>query len=216
MANEAFACQLAAELDLPVCEPFFVEIEPQFAAAIQDASIRQLLQSSCSVCFGSKSAGKGWKAWTSGDLVHSNYEGLALAITAFDAFIENDDRRPVKPNLLVRGDEWRIIDHELAFRLRLKLFPRPAPWTHGYLNKLVSNQDGHILALCLKGRASLDFSDVQTSWGGLTDARLKSFVDALPSEWNSAVSDMWLAVDHLKKVRADIGACVGELKRVLA
>jgi hypothetical protein len=84
-----------------------------------------------------------------------------LAIFAFDAFVENPDRKPSNPNLLVKGDEFRIIDHELALFVR-GLLPRPAPWQAGYLNHMMG-PDSHVFAARLRGVA-LDLDAIRAAW----------------------------------------------------
>jgi hypothetical protein len=104
---------------------------------------REMLQRSSAVAFGSEAAGRQWRIWSAGDRITAALGAAALEILAFDAYIENDDRRPSNPNCLVKGDALRIIDHELAFRISQKLFPRPEPWKAGYLQRLLA-PDGHV------------------------------------------------------------------------
>jgi hypothetical protein len=131
LANEAIAALLAADLSLPITEPFLVDLGPGWIQSIPDPTTRGMLTNSSPVAFASKSAGVQWRPWTRSDRLSNNQMANALAIFFFDALIQNDDRRPDNPNLLVKGSEFRIIDHELAFRLRLKLFPPPEPWRVG-------------------------------------------------------------------------------------
>jgi len=51
----------------------------------------------------------------------------AAEVLVFDAIVQNPDRRADNPNCLVRGDEIRIIDHELAFSHGLVIGSVP-PW----------------------------------------------------------------------------------------
>lgn len=213
LANEALAACLAGDLGLPINEPFLVELDQDWIETIPDAGLRQLLQSSASVAFGSKAAGAQWKLWSASDLVTVDRRPAALAIFAFDAYIENDDRRPNNSNCLVKGSEFRIIDHELAFRIRLKLFPRPEPWRQGYLERLVG-PDGHVFGAKLKGQ-DLDFAPLRAAWTDLPDERLAAYLSALPAEWSAATEAMDAALTHIRAVRDRIDDCLAELRRAL-
>lgn len=117
MANESLAACLAGDLGLPINEPFLVELDPAWVAAISDHETQKMLERSSPVAFASKSAGPQWRIWSAADRITGAREAAALEILAFDASIENDDRKPSNPNCLVKGDALRIIDHELAFRI---------------------------------------------------------------------------------------------------
>jgi len=49
-------------------------------------------------------------------------------IFAFDLMVQNPDRRKGKPNLLRKGDELAIFDHEMAFSFLYALVPNEYPW----------------------------------------------------------------------------------------
>jgi hypothetical protein len=113
----------------------------------------------------------------------------------------------------VKGSEFRIIDHELAFRIRLKLFPRPEPWRQGYLERLVG-PDGHVFGPKLKGQ-DLEFAPLRAVWTDLPDERLEAYLLALPPEWGAATEAMEAALTHIRAVRDRIDDCLAELQRVL-
>lgn len=214
MAFEALAAMVAGDLKLPVCEPFLVEIDAQFIASVKDSAAAAVLAASSKICFASKAAGSQWAPWTAEEQILADRLPMALAITAFDAFAENIDRGPSgKANLFVKGDQFRIFDHELALRVR-GLFPAPAPWRAGYLTSL-PQPGGHVLARKLKGNKDLQFGPIKEAWGDLSDARMDAYLAALPTEWAEAMPSMQAAVNHLKKVRDNIDACIAELSRAL-
>jgi hypothetical protein len=213
LANEALAACLAGDLGLPINEPFLVELDSGWVAAVSDLETREMLERSAVVAFGSKAAGPQWRIWSAGDQITAARAAAALEILAFDAYIENDDRRPGNPNCLVKGDAFRIIDHELAFRIRQKLFPRPEPWKAGHLQRLIA-PDGHLFGAGLRGR-DLDFAPIQRAWSGISDGHLQEYLSALPSEWAEARAAMETAVAHLRTVRERIVDCIAELRRAL-
>jgi hypothetical protein len=117
LANEALAACLAGDLELPINEPFLVDLDPDWVGSVSDPGVRTALQDSVPVAFGSKAAGVQWKLWSRSDVLTADRRPQALAIFAFDAYVENDDRSQRNSNCLVKGSEFRIIDHELAFRI---------------------------------------------------------------------------------------------------
>jgi len=140
----------------------------------------------------------------------------ALEVLSFDAFIGNDDRKFAhnKPNCLVRGDRFKIIDHEAAFCLRLKFFPKVEPWRPLHMANW-THPDDHIFGAKLFGRPALDFNRVQSAWKALSDFRLEQYRKSLPEEWSESKDAVDLALAHLAAVRDRIEACVGEVKRAL-
>lgn len=213
LANEALAACLAGDLGLPINEPFLVPLDPQWVNAIPDPATRLMLQQSAPIGFASKSHGPQWKVWSPGDALTAGRQPTALEILAFDAYIGNDDRIPSNPNCYVKGDAFRIIDHELAFRIKLKLFPRLEPWKSGNLAALVLPQ-GHIFGARLKGKA-LDYSAIRQAWATLSDRRFLDYQSALPPEWAAAQSAINDALTHLRTVRDRIDDCLAELERAL-
>lgn len=213
LANEVLAACLAGDLNLPITEPFLVDFKPEWIESILSVSVRDILTRSSPVGFGSKAAGQQWKIWSAADRLDPARLLPALHVLAFDAFIDNSDRRPGNPNCLVKGDEFRIIDHELAFRLRQKIAPVPAPWRTGNLQWLTAN-DGHIFANHLRGK-TLDFAPLRQAWSNLSDERIMDYLTAVPLEWMSARDAIGDALTHLQNVRGNLEDCMAELERVL-
>jgi hypothetical protein len=54
---------------------------------------------------------------------------LAVDNFAFDALLQNPDRRHDHPNLLTSGDARMVLDHQAAFSFVRDILPIPAPWT---------------------------------------------------------------------------------------
>lgn len=217
MANELFAACIAGHLGLPTCEPVIVSISPPWISSIQDPETRGILAASCPLAFASCSAGRGWRSWIDDDHIIGQRRANALAIFAFDAFIENRDRRVSNPNLLVRGDDFRIIDHELCFRIRQCLFPRPEPWRVGYLHDIVTpGASAHVFGHRLRGDRFLDVAALRPAWISLSDAALADYAAAVPDEWAEAVPAIQDALTHLRTVRDRIDDCLAEIERALA
>lgn len=218
LMNEMLGATLAADLGLPVPEPFFVEISPEFCQSMPSGELRARLQSSSPLGFASHDTGKQWRDWNASDGISSSQEPQALAAMAFDAFIGNSDRSPMNPNLRVKDQEWRLIDHESAFGYRLKLFPPCRPWTVGNLSGMISPGawSEHVFATHLAGRNTLSFAPIRAAWADLSDVRLAQYDAILPNEWESTRPPLSDALDHLRRVRNMIDQCLTELQRILS
>jgi hypothetical protein len=217
LMNEMLGSLLAADLGLPVNEPFLVELDPDFIQSVVRPDIRARLATSCPLAFASKAAGQQWRRWVPSDKIAAAQVELALGVIAFDGFIANSDRGPRNSNLLVRDLDWRVIDHEGAFCFRTKLFPRCEPWKLGNLDLLrrYGEDSEHVFARLLAKRDDLDFTGLRARWSGLSDARLAQYDATLPEEWEAERPNLAGAILHLKQVRDNIDLCVTELKRVL-
>lgn len=216
MANELLAACVAGHLGLPVCEPILVKISPEWIASVPEAGIRALLSGSNPIAFASTSAGDGWRRWTSEDRVVGDRRAPALGIFTFDAFVENSDRLVRNPNLLVRGDEFRIIDHELCFGLRMKLWPRPEPWREGYMvPHTAPGDEAHVFGALLRGDRYIDVPALRPTWASLSDEALTAYGATIPVEWAAASGAVEDALTHLRQVRDRIDECLAEVQRAL-
>ena len=213
LAREVIAACLAGDLGLPLPTPYLLDITPAWAASVTDAAIRANIQRSAPVAFGSSFAGAQFSAWNDGTTLRPAMVPLALATFVFDAIIQNPDRRSSNPNCLVRGDTFRIFDHELAFAHGLILGWKP-PWTPGSL-QLLEQPGFHIFRRKLRG-VDLDFAPVRESWKQLPDSRIDGYAATVPVKWAQAAADVAGAIALIKSARDQIDACIVEIQRVLA
>ncbi len=212
LAMECVAACLAADLGLPVPKPYLVIVSPEWAAAIEDASYRDLVQRSSAIGYGSTVVPSGFGVWHAGEQINETLLPVALAVFVFDAMISNPDRRPENPNCLAKGDDIRIIDHELAFSHTLVLGWKP-PWKLGALQHLES-PDRHIFTRGLKGR-EINFDVIKSSWRGISNERLKEYRATIPEGWEAAIESVDHALALIREVRDNIDGCLGEVARVL-
>lgn len=219
LANEMLGALLAGDLDLPIPKPYFVEVSPAFIESVPDAAVRARLASASPLAFGSSDAGSQWRKWNSTDHLTAQNANLALRILAFDAFIGNPDRSPKNPNLLTNKSDPRLIliDHECAFGIRMKLFPRLTPWVIGNLAPLAErgSDSEHLFHLALAGRDALDFDLIRDGWDGLSDVRFGEYDALLPEPWDTARPAMQDAFTYFRELRNNMPACIAELRRIL-
>lgn len=215
LAHEVVAACLAGELGLPITRPWIVEMPPGLADANPDPSLAARLARSSPLAFGSTRAPPGFAIWPSGHTLSNRLAPTAAKVLFFDAVIENPDRKVANPNCLVRGDEIRIIDHELAFSGHLLLGPfrTPPPWKPGGLHHLTT-PGAHIFGGRLRGRA-IDPASVVDAWFGLSDARLQEYRRAVPGAWEEAATAVERALTLIAEARDHAGGCVAEVGRIL-
>ncbi|MFT4129732.1 HipA family kinase [Labrys sp. (in: a-proteobacteria)] len=212
LAREVIGACLAGDLGLPVPEPFLIDVPAQWVATVPDANERAKVGGSSPVAFGSRFMTGQFGIWTPGNLISDIMLPTAVSIFVFDAIIQNPDRRSDNPNCLVRGDELRIFDHELAFSHGLIIGWQP-PWSLGGLKSMETNGN-HIFRAGLKGRI-VDYAPIRAAWAALSDARIAGYETALPAEWINVEATAAAAIKLIKDARDNIDAVLEEVKRVL-
>lgn len=212
LVAEAIAAMLAADLGLPVPEPFLVRVDPALVATIQDATVADIAHRSSPVAFGSKRLPSGYNTWPVGKPVPKDALAVAAEIFAFDALIANADRRPENPNCLFQGASLAIFDHELAFMTEGVIGWRP-PWEIGALESLRS-PGSHLFTNQLRGRA-LNFDRLEGAWLAVSNARLTAYRKALPVEWAAAKETIDQALSLIAQVRDNLVSALREVWRVL-
>ena len=212
LVAEAVSAMLAADLDLPVPEPMLVAFSSSFIDAVPDSIAKNLMRRSVSPTFGSKKLPPGFSVWPCGRPIPRSMIQVAADVFAFDALIDNDDRRPDNPNCLVKGDAIAIIDHDLAFASDMMIGWRE-PWHIGALDRF--RQPGHhIFHNHLRGNA-LDYSAFAARWGRITDDRLSEYKAALPTEWADGAAALASICTLIAGIRDNIAASIAEVVRVL-
>lgn len=212
LVSEAIAATLAADLGLPVPEPYLVTVEADFATAIPDDEIVALARRSNTVWYGSKRLPSGFTTWPVGKQIPKDAIRTAAEVFAFDALIANFDRRPENPNCLFLGSNLAIFDHELAFLTEGIIGWRP-PWETGSLESFRRAQS-HLFVDQLRGKA-LNFDRLSGAWLALSDERLRAYRAALPPEWAQADDTAVKAIRHVTEVRNNLARAMQEIVRVL-
>lgn len=137
----------------------------------------------------------------------------AAEIFAFDALIQNPDRRPENPNYLFDGRNLAIFDHELAFVTDGIIGWRP-PWELGGLD-LIKGSNRHVFFTDLQGKRH-NFSRIMGAWQAVSDARLQEYRQALPPAWINGSDAANEILAYIAQVRENIKPALDEVARVLA
>ena len=214
--NELVAAHCAAELKLPVCCPLVVEKSPDWIETLPDPELAQELLNSAEHWFGSTYAGSQWSVWSSGSKLSNENFRTGLAILAFDAFLDNGDRLVTRPNLLSKGYELRVIDHDMMFSFSELFVPPKPPWELGSLSWIGDGDRTHALFSELQGCKAADFQAVHEAWSMLDNQVLDAILSDIPPSWAEQAVRAQNALERIKSVRDNIDACIDELCRVLS
>jgi hypothetical protein len=216
LCSELIAAQLAADLGLPIPPPVLVEWGEDFAASIHDTTAKAVIATSSPPAFGSTFYSGGFTIANGAQKFETaEQRQMALAIFFFDALIGNSDRTIAKPNVVVRGDEYRIFDHELSFLDDQLIVKPPAPWFLGGFNPSLTPRKHIFATQLLKNSAKLDFGQVRDTWAGLSDDKIDAYEYRVPVGWRTASTVPGFATRRIKECRDRIGECVTECMRVL-
>ena len=213
LVMEAIAAMLAADLDLPVPEPFLVTLEPEFIAGLPDETVADMARRSNPVAFGSQHLPPGYTSWPVGKAIPKDALATAAEIFAFDVLIVNDDRRSVNPNCLFSGSSLAIYDHEMAFFTEGIVGWQP-PWEISSLDSFKQTRR-HLFSEQLCGKA-VNFDRFAGAWLTITNERLAAYRAALPDAWNAASQHADQALMYIGQVRDNIEAAPQEVRRVIS
>lgn len=208
LIGELIASQLANVLDIPAPEAAIINLDPLLADVIPDTELSLKIKGSAGSNFGSKVITGGFDTWPVGKSIPPSLKTLAVEIFAFDALIQNPDRRVDKPNILWKGDELYIIDHEMGFSFIYEILPLSDPWqitTLGFMKN-------HLFYGGLKGQPiNLD------RFGGalelLSDTVMAKITANVPEEWQN--NNIQKIENHINEITHHINDFVDEVRRIL-
>jgi hypothetical protein len=208
---EIYASMLASYFDITCPKPAIILLEDSLAELVAketaDPRRAQLVIDSIGLNFGT-SVITNMSTWPVDKHVPAEMLTEAVKVFAFDALIQNPDRRFNNPNLATRGSELLVFDHELAFSFLQAIFSSPEPWkldTERYL-------DDHVFAKHLKGESLAE--DFKTRLSGLVRSILDSFSSQVPDEWQHP--DLKRIEAHLRLVQEHAAEFALEVERRLA
>lgn len=204
---ECFAALLARQLAIPTPEAVIVRIDSEIAqvVSVHRPEVGARMLANIGLNFGSRFL-PSHSTWPVDHSATTSARQVATDIVAFDALIENVDRRSGNPNVLALGDDLRAYDHELAF---------------GFIYEIVSDQPWidrfrfltqHVFYSSLRGR-ELDLSRFVEALSLLSDSDLDDMCQAIPVEFGTNYLER--ICDHIKKARAQSEAFADALKAVL-
>ncbi len=210
LVSELMAAQFASDLDLPVPKPGIVEIEAGFDAVVHITDVAAMFRDSVGLNFGSQKLPNGFNTWPKDKPIPMLLRPLAAEIFAFDLLVQNLDRRRDRPNVLWKGDDLFIIDHELAFSFITPTIGWQPPWTGQGLEFMCQ----HVFYDGLSGtEVSLD--RLTGAIEAITDEQLQEYEAALPDEWKAKTDAAAKIVGYLKEARQNLDKIVAVTQRAL-
>jgi hypothetical protein len=215
LVTEVLAALLAADLDLPVPEPFVVRVDSDLAATIPDHAIRERAERSLGWNFGSKKLPPGFSTVPVERPVPNALMSVACEVLAFDTFIANPDRTVANPNCLSNGRGFAIIDHEAAFFTEGIIGWKP-PWDAGgiHLPKGLPPRSRHLFLEALRGE-SVELERLAGAFDLLTPARLAEYRTALPPAWIEKTPATDGILEYIQELKDHVEPAIQNLKEAL-
>lgn len=133
---------------------------------------------------------------------------VAAEILAFDVLIDNADRRQEKPNILYKGDELLVIDHETTFAFTRLLGPAPGEWNADRLQFIYN----HPFYPGLR-RQPLDLGRFSSSLGRITDEDIEAICAIVPADFGT--EHLERITEHLASARDQVGPMIDSIRRVM-
>jgi hypothetical protein len=210
LTNELLGARLAAHFELSSPPPALIMLEPAMAELIAstDLSKAEMVRGSIGLNFGTQVL-IGFSTWPVDKHIPEAMQEAAVDLFAFDALLQNPDRRNSNPNLLAGGDTIMIFDHEIAFSFLLDLFPSLTPWNldrQGYLTD-------HVFYRQLKAQ-KIDLTRFTAKLDGLSGTVLEEIFADVPQEWNNENGPK--ISQHLLTVRDHSEEFAEQIRRFLA
>jgi hypothetical protein len=136
---------------------------------------------------------------------------IAAEVFAFDYIIQNPDRRKNKPNLLCKGNELAIFDHDLAFSFIHDIMSSGYPW-NGNVLEFMKN---HIFYDGLK-RKKVPLGRIKEAFESVDEDRFKMYIDSIPDSWLDHNRDTVLRIqDYLITARNNSKMLFKKIREVL-
>jgi hypothetical protein len=210
LVNELLASQLAAHFGLASPEPAVIRLENALIELITAAYPERstALRGSIGLNFGTKHL-IGVSTWPVDKAIPEERFVSATEIFAFDALIQNPDRRFGNPNLFTRGDGLFVYDHEAAFSFLFDILPTELPWRvdrQGYM-------EHHVFLRRLKSKP-IELEGFHAGLTRLSDEVLGRMVTEVPPEWDNE-GNIARIVRHLSEVRDHADDFAESIRRVL-
>ncbi len=186
LAREIYGSILANYFNLSTPDIALVDISQDFHLYESDPQIKQFLQNSPGLNFGSKSVNG---AFIFSPPAPPSTISLAARIFCFDMLICNADRSS-RINMFKSANGFMLYDHELAFP-----FSRPGMYIGGfprgweYIREPWSKE--HILYTSLKGRAlEAEIDEFLSDLASLKNSILVTIEKSIPTQWQTDLKNI--------------------------
>jgi hypothetical protein len=210
LVAEAIAAMFARDLGLNVPVPYAVRISEEFVNSIPDVTVAPDFLKAIPVTFGSQQV-LGLTPVTTAQLPE-NCLGKAGDVFAFDAIVDNSDRRPGNPNVYWLGEDLVLIDHELTFLFATLFYKEP--WVEGAL-EYCKGGTPHVFFSRIRG-TNLNFERLLVALQTITPERCDQYIAALPPEWRAEFAgQIEKMINFIRVLSSNVPATITEIRRVL-
>jgi len=202
---ELMTAQLADDLGLDVPLAAVVELPFGFEGVVSQPEVAAAVKASAGLNFGSVHLGTSFTTWPPARAPHGHQRDQAAAIFAFDALVQNPDRKAANPNLWARSDRLGVYDHEQAFSfLSIPIIGgAPRPWeVNDHAAASFRFLESHIFYAPLRG-ANFSLDAFEERLGNLTDRQLAAYATVVPSEWRGDGDLCARIADYLGEARQE-------------
>lgn len=193
LEREWIATRLAEELKLPCARVVPVKVTPQLIQmasksdgdgqdiVLENSSLSQMLKDGPDLLVGSVSLGTGWSEWSPSATIKKTQLVSASAIYFFDTVIQNWDRSRPNPNLLMKNNDYGMIDNEESFVYAAGLDNEqdytPIPWKEGGVTNDCGEHDEHPLWQGINSSKNASFGTIVKQWKSLSKFRIQKFAE---------------------------------------
>lgn len=212
---ELFTTLIARRLGLKAPEPVLVEVPEHAGRWVHDAPEHaKLLKRSAGRNFGTVALGNDWKVWLPGLSTRSFPAELVESVLAFDGLVQHTDREAENPNLMWKGHELAVLDHEKVFGYLKLADGEVKAWRRFFQARPFAR---HVLAPAGRKMMRADFGKgiwenlLEQECGGGFDECLQAAEAAFPA----AKVDLARIRAYLKALAADAGDFFDYLKASL-
>jgi hypothetical protein len=209
-------CELVAALTgqflgIPMPQAGLIAIDAALGGVLpnSDAEVAEAIRKSAGVNFGTQFLTGGFRTWPVDMAIPLSLLQVAAEIFAFDALIQNPDRRFDNPNVLTRGEEIFAIDHESAFSFIYAIGQAEPAWKVANFTFLES----HVFYQGLKGRR-VEIDRFAGALRAISDDDILGWSAAVPIEWKT--EHLTTILEHLRAVRDHATEFADEVRRRLA
>ena len=207
---EIIAAEFANDLDLRIPENSLLEISPEFAATVPNVEIADIMKRSIGWNFATKKLPASYNVVLPGKMLSVELRKTAAEIFAFDAMIQNPDRRLINPNCLTNGNEMVILDHELAFSFLAGVIFWKPPWENGDLNFMKE----HVFYEAIS-KTPVNFDRLAGAIESITYEQIRAYADAVPPEWDAGKDAATRILDYILPMKQNMLPTLEATRRIL-
>lgn len=213
LIREAVASMLAADLNLPIAEPFIVNTGSDFMATLLSPPLRQRFDPSVPA-FGCALI-EGMQPYVATAPLTNAMTDCAGRTLAFDGAIMNQDRIVSKANCLTNGLSLLLIDHELSLNLHGRGgILAPDPWQPNALIPLTMGPTKHLFFEKVKSQGT-SYPAMLAQLAKITNERIEEYANAIPPEWDE--DDLLSEItNYIRDLVANAAKLSSEISSIIA